>query len=179
MKIKLLILVALVVVSVIYFTTSWMSNNKKRRQNSVEAIMAIIQEKKMDLALDTLDKELKPLIPVGEENFKKIVAYIGLYGSKENGYTLLTFTDKNGNNHKMVMMAKENDEDNELSSQDSVRQVSVLMYYDKIIDQKETLIYVITKKEARPALQKDIADEKQVQALRDGYEDFLLFIEQD
>lgn len=180
MKTKLLILVALVAIpTIIYLMTSWMSSNKRKRQNSIEAIMDIIQEKSMELDLDTLEKELKPLIPVGEESFTKIVAHIKLYGDKEKGYTLLTFTDRNGNNHKMVITTKEDDFNNELAAQDSIRQVSVLMHYDKIVDKKQTLVYAITKKEARPALQKDIADEKHVQAVKEAYEDFLLFIDQD
>ncbi len=121
-------------------------------------------------------KTPEPLIPVGEQNFKKLVFYI-----EKNGFVVpqrgvscdyqYTFFDKDGNRHAMITIKR--DKNGNPSMKGTVEQISVWMYYQGKKDQEHFLGYEITKERAFPFLIEDEYVQKHIQTVKKGYEEFL------
>lgn len=121
----------------------------------------------------------KPQIPVGEKNFKKIVAYI-----EKNGFLVpqrgipcdhqYTFIDKNGNRHALITTRR--DKNGEPSVKGSVESIDVWAYYKGKKDLEHFFGYSISKEKVALCITDPEYIEKHIYAVKKGYEDFLAHV---
>ena len=179
---KKIVIISVVAFVAIIFTNC--SNNSDGLENKTKAdSIAIVAryEKKADSLKKAFDSEkakavsaqdTKPLIPVGEANFKKLVSYIGGKGFAitERGVACdrqYNFTDNQGTLHMMVAIKR--DKDGNPSIHGTVTQISVWAYYNGIIDQKHFFGYDITAKRALPFMYDKEYIEGNIEAVKRGY----------
>lgn len=119
-------------------------------------------------------KKLGPQIPVGEESFKKLVAYVEKNGFAvpQNGVLCdrqYTFIDKVGNRHALITIKR--DDKGQPSMSGNVRQISVWAYYKGKKTQDNFFAWAITRERVRSILDKPSPQD--LEAITRGYEEFL------
>ncbi len=166
-----------ILISTVAFMALAVTGCSNQKQKDDKSVTEYITVNKGDVPSKTIEiKTSEPQIPVGEENFKKLVSYI-----EKNGFVVpqrgiscdyqYTFFDKNGNPHAMTTIKR--DKDGNPSTKGTVDQISVWAYYEGIKDQEHFFGYSITKDRAFPFLTQDEYVEKHIEAVKKGYNDFL------
>ncbi len=115
-------------------------------------------------------------IPVGEKNFKKLVAFI-----EKNGFVVpqqgvpcdyqYTFFDSHGNRHALITIKR--DKDGHPSINGTVSHISIWAYYKGIKDQDHYFGYGITSEKVAPFILDLDGTWKDADAVKFGYEEFL------
>ena len=150
-------------------STADFSDKKENNQTSIKHTTTIT-------AITKTVELPKPLVPVGEENFKKLVTYI-----EKNGFVVVergvpcdhqyTFFDKDGNRHAMITSRR--DKNFYPSMTAPVKAIDVWAYYKGIKDQKHFFGYYINEKEVKTFLFNEEYVKKHMPAVKKGYEEFL------
>ncbi len=117
-------------------------------------------------------------VPVGEENFNKLVNFI-----EKNGFVVYqrgipsdhqyTFFDKSGNRHAMIIGRRDKNFNPSLSLTDPINVINVWAHYKGIRDFKHSFCYDISKKEAHTFTSDAEYARQNMPAIKNGYEEFL------
>lgn len=187
---KKVILTSVVAFMALVFTACHSSDVKQEEKSNVtvdnqEAKDLIKSNIETSQQVENFDEQLRKAneatskakeIPVGQENFQKLVSFI-----EKRGFVVAqndipcdyqyTFNDSKGNRHAMMTIKR--DDTGNPSMKGAVNQISVWAYYNGIRDQKHFFGYKITADKVAPFLPEIDGTWKEADDVKLGYEEFL------
>jgi hypothetical protein len=165
-----------IILAVLFCTIFTACSDKKSNKEIVEYITV---DKGAKISETITVKDTTYPIPVGEENFAKLVTFI-----EKKGFSVpqagiasdyqYTFFDKKGTRHALITIRR--DKDGNPSLQGTVDQISVWAYYGGKKDLNHYFGYSITKERAFPFIVDDSNVKKHIDAVREGYGEFLALV---
>ena len=153
-----------------YFT----SCSPSKDESSTTEYITVDDGEKVNTTIEVTTPE--PLIPVGEENFQKLVSFIQTNGRivYERGVPCdhqYTFFDEEGNRHAMITIKR--DKEGHPSFNGVVNHISVWAYYKGIRDDEHFFSYEINTERAFPFITSDDYVQKHIEGVRLGYQTVL------